>query len=147
MKMSETKTPKPDTPLRKLEKTVTVSAIVVRQIPSVDLELGSKILYYELPITYEIITKEDETTWLVKSNQPIYERDREDITQKKIILVSNLAKVFLRQYEITCEVTPSSLNTKAYPFLKITKGKSKRITKEQASELLKSGSCLGVFEA
>jgi hypothetical protein len=139
---------KVDTPLRKLEKIVTVTAIVIRQIPSVDLELGSKILYYLVPVTYDLLDKEEQNTWLVKSNQPIYELENSEVvTEAKYVLAQNLAKVFLRQYAVTCEVTPSSLNAKAYPFLRITKGKSKRITVEQANELLLSGSCLGIFRS
>jgi hypothetical protein len=124
-------------------KKIETLAIVIREMPSEELEHPVNIIYYAVPITYEVPKDVDDVglSWHYSQN--------EDSPNK-----------FMRVYVHRYSSVPFFVSTQECPLpnqlfeesiekpldLIVSKGKSKRITKEEATKLLLSGKTCGLFD-
>lgn len=123
-----------------LVKTVSVYAVLVREVQNIDINQGvTKIIYYQQPITYTIEGR-DSKEWFLRLEQI---KDPDDRFKKV------LCKVFLKNADTgqTNEAPlPNALfEPSSMPFLTVTKLKAVRIKKETLNTLLKDGNCLGIY--
>ncbi len=120
-----------------LVKSVTVSALIVRKIEQTSFETPVRTLFYELPLTYEIEPKAKEFYLSIQDSLS------EDPSRK-------LVKVYIKNVDngsaYECPLPNSMFKQEDMPFLTITKGKAKRLKKNEVYDLLLSKKCIGMFD-
>lgn len=114
--------------------------LIARQIESVDLEEPTKMIFYRLNFTYEIRSGEEFEDWFLV---PSVRSDPDDRHNKKFLQIN-------MKNANTGECLPipiaNALYKGEYEFLKITKGKSIKISKSELEDAVTSGECLGIFD-
>jgi hypothetical protein len=121
-------------------KTVTVTAILVREIQNIDINQGvTKVIFYQQPIRYTIEGK-DSKEWFLKLETF---KNPDDRFKRRI------ARVFLKNAD-TGQANEAPLpnalfDPSSMPFLCVEKLKAQRIKKTELEAIFKNGLCLGFF--
>ena len=122
-------------------KTLEVHVLVVREMETESYEQQKRTIFYDLPLTYKIEGKNSEEFFLVKETT----RDPSDRLNRVY------ARVFLKDADTGgCQMSPMPnqlFQQDTFPWLTITKGKARIIEKEEITELLTNGTCLGIFDS
>jgi hypothetical protein len=120
-----------------LTKKVEVSALIVRKIEQTSFETPVRTLFYELPLVYEIEPKAKEFYLSIQDSLS------EDASKK-------LVKVYVKNVDngsaYEAPLPNSMFKQEDMPFLTITKGKARRLRKNEVYDLLLSKKCIGMFD-
>lgn len=121
-------------------KEMTVHVCVCREMETTSFERPTRTIFYDLPLTYKVEGKDSREFYLKKETT----RDPDDRFNKVF------ARVFIKDADTgSCQSAPmpnALFEQSSFPFLTVTRGKAKKITKTEIGELLKNGECLGIYD-
>lgn len=121
--------------IRKVETCI----IIVRQLESEELEQPVKTVFYKLPVTYEI--KPEDEDWYLREETVSNPDDRFEKKFKSIMM-----KNVNNGQCMSIPFPNDTLYHGEYTWLKVTKGKSVRLTKDQLEKLLQTGEAMAIMD-
>ena len=123
-------------------KHVDSSVLIIRTVENVeDIDQPQTALFYEMPLTFDVVDTPISKYVFLKT-----EKIRKIIAES-LKTYEEYTMVYIRNLESSQTIMSQPDNTEGFPFsvIKVTRGKAKKITKEEADELVRSGKLYGIF--